>query len=295
MKLHRGLVTTCTTALVVFAMTPTAWAECFKPLPLEDLASRNVDYFRDLGDWRSPIKKARQVKRFLPPDSGVGDVVNVDFYYVVFKKPLNKSLVETFKNIRLHFDEFARGSTGDYDFKPYGTLIDVSKYGEENRKQWQSDNPIGALMTFKLDTHYPNPVNNLQKAVKRIEIVNPWGSVQVTCATKTDFIFSTVEIATGWKHSVAGSRGFGIRDAENGNWMFYSKAFDRESDAWQNRIAGKGVFCYGHLFWLNFYSNMKDFLNKNGMPVQRVASTNHGTAWWPLRPNDPPPAQPPCK
>ncbi|MCX4151463.1 MULTISPECIES: hypothetical protein [Paraburkholderia] len=295
MRFLRGLVTVCTTAVVAFAMAQTACAECFKPLPLDDLASRNVDYFRDLGDWRSPIKKARQVKRFLPPDSGVGDVVNVDFYYVVFKKPSDKSLAETFKTIRLHFDEFARGTTGDYDFQPYGTLIDVSKYGEENRKKWRSDNPIGALMTFKLDTHYPNPVTGFQKAIKTIEFVNPWGSVQVTCATDTDFIFSTVEIDTGWEHPVAGSRGFGIRDAGNGNWMFYSKAFDRESNAWGNKVAVKGVFCYGHIFWLGFYSNMKDFLNRNGMSVQRVASGNHGTVWWPLRPNDPPPTEPPCE
>lgn len=291
----RMVMIVCGTALGSIGFQQTARAECFKPLPLNDLASRDVDYFKDLANWRSPIKEAKHVKRFLPPDSGIGDVVNMDFYYVTFKSPSGKSLGDAFKAIRLHFPEFARGSTGEYDFKAYGTTLDLSGYAKENQKKWESTTLVGALMTFKLDTAYPRPTSFGQVLKRRIMFIDPWGSVQATCGSDTDFIFSTVDIENGWIHPVAGNRGFGIRDAGNGNWMFYSKAVDRESDNPLNYLGAKTVFCYGHLFWLNFYSNMKDYLNRNGMPVQHVGTTNRGTMWWPFRPKDPPPKEPACE
>jgi len=285
----------CCVVVAVASLAKAAGAECFQPLPLADLSSRDTNYFKDLAEWKSPIPKAKEVKRFLPPDSGVGDIVNIDFYYVIFKKPSTKTLEETFKDVRFHFGDFARGSTGDYDFQPYGTTLDLSDYAKENKKKWETNDPTGVLMTFKLDTQYPNPKTFIQKSVKLIMVVNPWGSVQMTCATGTDFIFSTVDIQDGWTHPVAGNRGFGLLDAGNGNWMFYSKAVDRQSDSPFNRLGSKSVFCYGHLFWLNFYSNMQDYLNKSGMPVQRFVSSNRGTAWWPFRPTDPPPVEPKCE
>ncbi|MDN3220039.1 hypothetical protein [Pseudomonas nunensis] len=275
-----------------------AGAECFKSLPINELSSRNVDYFKDLANWRPPIKEAKEVKRFLPPGSGVGNMVNIDFYYVIFRKPPDKTLAELFKDIRLHFGEFARGATSDYDFQPYGKLFEVSAYSEENRKKWESDNPTGALMSFKLDTQFANPKTFAQKVgykvVRTFKFAHPWGDVQSTCATDTDFVFSTVETVRGYTHPVAGNRGFGIRDAGNGNWIFYSKAVDRESDSYYNKAAPKSVFCHGHLFWLDFYSNVKNYLNSHGMPVQSVVTTNRGIVWWPFRSNEPPPNEPSC-
>ncbi len=74
--------------------------------------------------------------------------------------------------------------------------------------------------------------------------------------------------------------------------MFYSKAVDRESKSVFNKAPGKGVFCYGHLFWLDFYKNMKDYLNQQGMTVQKVAYD--GMTWWPFR-SGASPEQAPCQ
>jgi hypothetical protein len=149
------------------------------------------------------------------------------------------------------------------------------------------------LMSFKLDTTQPKTI--LATVVARyVKFVEPWGDVQATCASDTDFIFSTVESVRGWTHPVAGNRGFGIRVAGGGNWMFYSKAVDRESKSVFNKAPGKGVFCYGRLFWLDFYKNIKDYLNQQGMTVQKVAYDNHGTTWWPFR-SGAPPEQAPCQ
>jgi len=276
-------------------------AVCFEPLPLNDLASRDPAKFKDLRDWVPPAtSKAREVKDFLSPAVDehvkVKEIVNIDFYYVTFKAPSSKTLKEVFKDIRLQFDSFARGQDGEFDFLPYGKFFELSAYALANKKKWESDDPVGALMSFKLDTQFPHAKWYTLAGGARLvqKMFYPWGDVQATCASPTDFIFSTVKSVRGWSHPVAGNRGFGLRDAGSGNWMFYSKAVDRESTSVFNKMPGKGVFCYGHLFWLEFYANMRDYLNKNGMAVQKVAYENHGTVRWPFGSGSPP-EQPPCQ
>jgi hypothetical protein len=153
------------------------------------------------------------------------------------------------------------------------------------------------LMSFELDTQYPNPQTWVALGKNVLQFVHPRGDVQVTCHSDTDFIFSTVETEKGWTHPVAGNRGFGIQDMNDGTWMFYSKAVDRASDSVFNKkvFGGKGVFCYGHLFWLQFYSNMKDYLAKNKIQFRKFSSENHGTVFYPFRPDGAAPQQPPCE
>jgi hypothetical protein len=295
-----GRIIATTAALVSLTLAGPCNATCFEPL--DDVTSRDPDKFKDLRDWVPPANsEAREVKYFLSPSNDahvkVKDVVNIDFYYVTFKAPSGKTLEGVFKEIRLQFANFARGDDGDFDFLPYGKFWEWKEYSEVNRKKWESDDPKGALMSFKLDTQFPHAELFSLAQVGRLgekALSTPWGDVQATCTSPTDFIFSTVRSVRGLSHPVAGNRGFGLKDAGSGNWMFYSKAVDRESDAYYNKMPGKGVFCYGHLFWLDFYANMKTYLNAHGMPVQKVASDNHGTVKWPFG-SGLPPEQPPCQ
>jgi hypothetical protein len=301
MGMYRRILAT-TAALMGFTLVDVVRcnATCFEPLPLNDLMSRDPAKFKDLRDWVPPANsEAKEVKDFLSPSKDeyvkVKDIVNIDFYYVTFKAPSNKALKDVFKDIRLQFGSFARGQDGEFDFLPYGKFFELYAYSEANRKKWESDDPIGALMSFKLDTQFPHTKWYTKAGAKRLlQVVHPWGDVQATCTSTTDFIFSTVKSLRGWSHPVAGNRGFGLRDAGGGNWMFYSKAVDRESTSVFNKVSGKGVFCYGHLFWLEFYANMKNYLDKNGMAVQKIAYDNHGTVRWPFG-SGPPPKQPPCE
>jgi hypothetical protein len=266
---------------------------------LTDPTARTFDDFKDLAALQ-PLAPtmAPGVKRFLPFGGGVGDVMNIDFYYIKFAPAPGKSLQQVFKDLRLHFGQFARGKTGDFDFGPYSSIRPWEPGTDPNLKRnetlWKSDNPMGALMSFDLDTLWPSTfIGGATALVKSQD-----GDLQVTCATPTDFVFSTVDTVRGGPHPVAGNRGFGLKDNGDGTWMFYSKAADRESDLTLNgaahilhwvRLSGS-IFCLGHKFWMGFFPAMSEYLGAKGMPTKEFFSTNHGPTAWPFKPGPQTPA-----
>jgi hypothetical protein len=272
--------------LLLFQATAIA-SPCFTVL--SDPSVRTYDDFKDLATFVPHGKKADGVNRFLPFAGGTGNVMNIDFYYVMFNQPTGKTPKQLFKELRQNYATFAKGDAGDFDFGPYGDSDDPNdKKRKDNDKLWNSDDPTNALMSFNLDTLWPNTFIGAGIA----HIKTQAGDLQVTCATDTDFIFSTVDSEKGGPHPVAGNRGFGLKDNGDGTWMFYSKAADMESVLKWNKAAHMlsavrltgSIFCLGHKFWMNFFPAMSKYLSDHGMTPKKFFSENHGPTALPLQP-----------
>jgi hypothetical protein len=245
MRARLSFVTISIFCAAMVSFVGRADATCFAAL--SDPTSRNSSDWNDLANWIPTNKPAHGVIRFLPIPGGKGQTINIDYYNVTFMKPKDKTMGAVFKDLRMNFDSFAKGTTGYFDFGPYansGNLHDKDKAA--NKLLWESDSPNGALMSFNLDTLFPKPY---QHGLAYVFLGEAQGDVQVTCASTSDFIFSTVESVMGWTHPVAGNRGFGLEDNNDNSLTFYSKATDRESDSWGNYIVDSGtskdVFCRG--------------------------------------------------
>jgi hypothetical protein len=255
---------------------------CFTPL--SDRTSRDPANFQDLAK-NTTATPAPGVTQFLFPIRDGTPEVNIDFYYVRFNSPQNTTLEELFKDLRFHFNTFAEGNTKDFGFGPYPASKDPNDpVKQSNDALWKKDIPLKALMRFQLDTLWPATGFSANAAVRYV--MHKAGDLQVTCATKTDFVFSTVESETGWSHPVAGNRGFGLMDNGDGTWMFYSKAVDRKTFSGANlaaRFIQKDVFCLGHKFWLLFYSDMKTYLEGKRMRVREIWTGNHGPVPFPFQ------------
>jgi hypothetical protein len=267
--------------LSVLAM-PGEAAQCFTPL--SDRTSRNPADFQDLAKNTDAVPMPGVV-RFLPLIASDTKAVNIDFYYIKFTRPRTGTPEALFKELRLNYNAFAEGSAKDFGFEPYAGSNDSSDpIRKKNAALWQQDVPLKAVMSFKLDTPLPATKFSANRLVRAI--IHKRGDLQVTCATRTDFVFSTQESQQGGSHPVSGNRGFGLVDNGDGTWMFYSKAVDRRTGMIENSIGEKvfrqDVFCLGHKFWLLFYSDMRGYLETKGIKVQEIWTNNHGPVPFPF-------------
>jgi len=254
--------------------------------------SRNPDDFKELAKTTDKAR-VHGVEKFLKIEPLFGETdVNIDFYYVKFSRPQSGTLESLFKDLRLHYNQFAEGSAKDYGFDAYGdTREEGDPVRKKNAELWAKDIPLGALMSFNLDTLWPQ---TFKKGDFSYRFARADGDLQVTCATKTDFVFSTVESKRGGAHPVSGNRGFGIKDNSDNTWSFYSKAVDRATKTYLKPLVGswlKNTFCLGHKFWLQFYDEMKKYLRGRGINVndKDVFSGNHGPVPFPFHPGPQPP------
>jgi hypothetical protein len=265
--------------------------QCFTPLV--NPRSRDVANWEDLRTFSPPDSdRERSVKAFLRIPDGRGDLINLDFYSLTFAKPSGKSITEVFKDLRLHFQNFAQGPSREYDFFSYPVAdIEVNAESKRNLELWKLAEPKGALMRFSL-IGYQLPTLAFSKSdPQKFTFVFKAGDVQCTCASSRDFIFSTVETTAGGKHPVAGNRGFGLKDNNDGTWTFYTKGADRESTFFGNYAPDRGtseylpretIFDRGHDFWMFFFKNLESYLNSQGMTVQAGSFTpNSGRAPYP--------------
>jgi hypothetical protein len=216
---------------------------------------------------------------------------------------------EVFLDLRRHFNLFAHRKATVYEqeastyFLPYrGSSSVTDKLGAKNEALWESKDPTGAVMSFVLDNH--TPALALAATLKGVKIVLEQGDVVVTCATPTQFIFTTVTTKADGFHPVSGNRGFGIRGNTDGSWTFYTMGADRETKTAETESengvktdvpyfgnlalhlgfpdrgipAGPdAVFVAGDKFWREFFSNLHEYLDRSGMtanPVSFIRNTN---------------------
>lgn len=259
-----------------------ARARCFDPLA--NPVDRDHRNFLDLAGHQQD--RAPGVVRFLPHVGGEGPA-NIDFYFVTFQAPTGVRPEEFFRTIRGSFSSFARGKTAQFAFGPYDESEDANDpVRARNTALWDSSAPLGALMSFNLDSIWPlaGHLGTAQSGSGRLPLIEKAGDVQVVCATPTDFVFATVETEEGDMHPVAGYRGFGLRDDGNGIWTFYSKALDRDSGTWHNDMPGVGdIFCNGHIFWISFFAEFRAFLRARGLGVVTWRLSNHGPVPYPFQ------------
>jgi hypothetical protein len=272
--------------------------QCFAPLS-NPLSNNKADW-KDLVE-RVPDVSAAEVTRLQTIASGTGDKINLDFYSITVRKHPTKSLSVVFREIRQHFGSFAyNGASGvegasENFFRPY--QYSDSSLRMRNKALWESETPKGAVMSFILASYAPALART--STLRGIRPVLEQGDVVVTCANATDFIFSTVRTVNGGYHPVSGHRGFGIRDNGDGTWTFYSKGADRETDYLPNNGLKRGarnppiegsmfnpnqdaVFQAGHLFWLEFFANVIDYLNPAGMTLTSPFVKNSKRYTYPL-------------
>lgn len=240
---------------------------CFDPLPQEEIDK----HFRTKKPpaptfWSKllklpPKKPADGVISIQTIDRGTGDKINLDYYALTFTPPPGTTLSSMFLTIRRGFPEIVN-ATGENDFKPYAVKRGDS-ISRRNAKLWRQQDLKNATMTFVLKQHRPALA---MRATLGPTLVIKHGDVQVGCYSNTDFIFMTLNSKSGFRHPVAGNRGFALKDNGDGSWTFYSMGADRES-GWGGAVLAKaknlssdGVFIEGHTFWLNFYPSLRRFL-----------------------------------
>lgn len=277
------------TLLSLFLLTwsiPTR-AQCFTPL--QDHSSTKTSDWKDLVKFTQNIQEAGVI-RLQPIASGYGDKINLDFYSITFRKPPTRSLSEVFRDIRRHFNSFAHeGETvyeepAEFSVVPYrNSSSPDDQVSMRNNSLWGSEDPKGAVMSFVLSSYTP-AFSMVSATVRGITLVKKKGDVVATCATATDFIFSTVKTEKDGYHPVNGNRGFGIKDNQDGTWTFYTMGADREAmtdlgiEYVGNHVLHLGlvqgipsgpdaVFQAGHIFWLHFFSNLMGYLDRVGMTV----------------------------
>ena len=135
-------------------------------------------------------------------DDGHGDI-NLDFYSITLDAN-GQSAAALLAELRRNLNEVIFADAG-YSVEPADA---------RQARLWAADAPLGAVMVFTL-AEIPGVM-----ALER-------GAVFVACASPTDFVFSTVEMAGPGLHPVAGNRAFGVHDHGNGSLSIYVMAADR--------------------------------------------------------------------
>jgi len=279
--------------LLCIAASYSLSAQCF--LPLANPKSSNPAEWVELKQFTPPpqLLNQKDIVKAQKITDGDGNI-NLDYYEVTFQK--KDSAANTFKMIRSQFGYLAHSEEGLYEtesdkyFHPYQASTDPNDpVFARNQKLWLSNDPTGALMSFILASTNPPAFSVTFKGVRA---VMEQGDVLVTCATSTDFIFSTMKTVNGGFHPVNGNRGFGIRDNGNNTLTFYTKGADRlpvaatvtdengvaknvgylgnfilESGVMPGYSGPDAVFQAGHQFWLEFFGNLTDLLRKRGATV----------------------------
>jgi hypothetical protein len=287
-------------ALLIFPLVATARPQCLDPLSKANAMSHQRSDWSKL-EKLAPNVHEEGVVRVQAITDGMGPI-NLDFYSITFRKHPTKSLSDEFFDIRQHFSNFAhREGTAFEDeastyFLPYrASSAEDDRVRAHNKSVWESKNPMGAVMSFVLDNH--TPALALAATLRGVKIVLEQGDVVVTCVdplnAPTQFIFTTVFTVKDEYHPVNGNRGFGIRDNGDGTWTFYTMGADRETkvgssggvdvpyfgnSVLKSKLANfaidrgippgpDAVFVAGDKFWRDFFSNLVEYLNRNGMRV----------------------------
>lgn len=169
--------------------------------PVADTSDRSQ--WSDLVAYRPPASSLSSViTKVQDMDAdAIGDINN-DFYGVTIDYPQGESAADVLKAVRTSLS----GLTS------YGSQYAVAPYDDANGTIWNSDNYVGAIMTFDL-------INVFNLTYK--------GDVVASCASDTDWIFSTVQTPkSGW-HPVCGNRAFGVQDNGDGSATIWTKGADR--------------------------------------------------------------------
>lgn len=211
---------------------------------------------------------------------GIGPI-NLDYYPLLVERlPFAKfgQFVDprsTLHYIRTRFDDFLPSNqTG---FEPYET---------EDQEKWESDDYLGAVMTFNLRHLMSSDSVNLEDAPVIVSKEWSQGWRFSTCWTGAD----------NW-HPVSGHREFGIKEFGDRSYIFYIKGADRQTKSPKNILGNfvqdiaslvnikeipdtpvpkliPDIFEEGDNLWRKFRRNICDYIN-NHYGEARIPESNH--------------------
>lgn len=196
-------------------------------------------------------------------DNG-GKILNLDYFPVHIKTlPKNPVSGEQFKVedfltfIRLNFNDFVNQKYASFSTSPL--------LGDENKKLWLSENPIGAIIHINI----PFPAGD--------------GSVICTEFSKDHWVYATIQApwrvfrqGNDGKHPVTGLRQMGFIEQEDGTHVFYTKGVDRMSRKSQALFAEnfmRNPFKSADKLWESLRKGIFDFVQKNGGSAVPLDST----------------------
>ncbi|TNB89695.1 hypothetical protein [Paracoccus marcusii] len=186
---------------------------------------RNLEEFKPRPTLPQGVTKIQDLA-----EHGQGEL-NIDQYSIKIDSA-GQSAQEFMAELRMSLNEVV------YDGSYYGGLHPADTISAD---KWASENPLGAVMLFDLaklsgwETTLPGlgrmrlPDLSLERA-----------GVMVTCWSDTSFIFTPVTMGSKLApnvpglHPVAGHRGFGIKDNEDGSLTIFVQAADR--------VTNEGIF-----------------------------------------------------
>jgi hypothetical protein len=176
-------------------------------------------------------------------------VVNLDYFPITVNQlPVvngTRLTPEQFLNqIRKNINSFV--DTSYSEFEPYHW------YGVDDRKLWNSSNPLGTVIAIDIE----GPDN---------------GSVMVTDYASDHWTFSTIFDPKYGVHPVSGHRDFGFERNANGSYTFYTRGVDRLSD-----VGGGTMYEISEYFnssfplsradalWKSFQNKISNYVNSHG-------------------------------
>ncbi|MEP0266288.1 DUF2252 family protein [Dokdonia sp.] len=217
----------------------TSFSQCVKPITNES----KISQWDDIRNIQVDGRINKNIK-FVQTISGTGvRELNLDYYSIVIDKPND---IDAFWNkFRLSFNDliFEDGKIETL----YGSF---QTYAKSDIEKWESDNPIGALMSFTM--------------LGVGKIYREGGSVVLSCYSKNQWVFSTVTTDKDGFHPVSGNRAFGYIDNADGSITIYTKAADRltEPEAWKELFGGEltmrpSTLFFGDQIWKTFLEGIE--------------------------------------
>lgn len=181
---------------------------------------------------------------FQPIENGYGPI-NLDYYPVsVSQLPIISGTQwtadELLVYLRNHFNDFI--DTSFAEFAPYDADIDGAT--------WAAADPTGAVV--HIDMRFGGPAANPDD-----------GTVVVSEAANSYWIFSTLWSTGDLYHPVSGNRGFGYNVEDDGSYTFYTWGADRVT-TWIDDLAAESVFAGANGLWLSLQQGLANFVIANG-------------------------------
>lgn len=216
--------------------------------------------WKDLVNFRIPdnLKKElgdREIGEEQTIEGAWGSQTNLDYYTVQITKLPDgiKNGGELLEAIRLNLGQFLDGKT---------TFAGYNSSGSDTKK-WQSDNPLGAVMSF--DAEFEDPVFGTKWNLDDASVMT---SSYYKNSDGGFWTFSTLHTVGDGFHPIGGTRQFGVSSTTiNGvtSYTFYIRAADRAYDAATNIFGGQTrVFKSAEVTWNAVCSSIFMYVNNKG-------------------------------
>ncbi len=207
-------------------------------------------------------------------ENASGPVVNMDYFPVTISTLPNdpttgqRYTAQNFYNyIRRNLNLFFEGNSTQ--FSPYNGVEGTI---------WDSNNYIGAIMRFDIDTSLGGVIPGQQDGT-------------VICSYQNDktWRFTTIESPVDWNHPVSGTREFGLTTNTDGTYSFYTRGVDRVAETFDEFMGNlpntENAFEGGDALWKQFQSNLENYINNpsNGGVAQKLSPTIFRPNWEDVR------------